>query len=117
MPVETTHTPGPWRWCGSLLVARADQDPPKGEVILWPENVPSSADSSAVPWAQRLGSCGLRTEADAEANARLIEAAPDLLDALKKCAAVLAGEAMTKDSLIEALYAARAAIAKTKGAK
>ena len=49
------------------------------------------------------------------ANAELIAAAPDLLEALKLCAAVCAGEALDKSSLINALEASRAAIAKATG--
>lgn len=49
------------------------------------------------------------------ANARLIAAAPELLDALKLCAAVCAGETMHKDGLIKALDTALAAIAKAEG--
>jgi hypothetical protein len=49
-----------------------------------------------------------------EANAVLLAAAPELLDALKACALVLAGENMTKNGLIAALEKARAAIAKAK---
>lgn len=49
---------------------------------------------------------------EGQANARLIAAAPDLLEALKYCAAVCAGEVMNKNGLINALEKARAAIAK-----
>lgn len=50
-----------------------------------------------------------------EANARLIAAAPDLLEALKSCAAVCAGETMSKQGLVNALEKARAAITKAQG--
>lgn len=39
---------------------------------------------------------------------------PELLDALKKCAAVCAGETMNKNGLIDALESARTAIAKAQ---
>ena len=50
------------------------------------------------------------------ANARLVAAAPDLLEALRKCAAVCSGQTMHKSGLIDALESARAAIAKATGA-
>jgi hypothetical protein len=50
------------------------------------------------------------------ANANLIAAAPELLAALKLCAAVCAGETLSKSSLASALEAARAAISKATGA-
>jgi hypothetical protein len=52
---------------------------------------------------------------NAEANARLIAAAPDLLEALKQCTAVLAGDTMHKGGLVAALEAARAALLKAQG--
>ena len=49
------------------------------------------------------------------ANARLISAAPELLEALKLCAGVVAGETLHKEALIQALMKSRAAIAKAEG--
>ena len=56
-----------------------------------------------------------RSTDETRANARLIAAAPELLDALKYCAAVCAGEALNKSDLINALEKARGAIAKATG--
>ena len=50
-----------------------------------------------------------------EDAARLIAAAPALLEALRKCAAVVAGDTMHKQGLIEALESARAAIVSATG--
>jgi hypothetical protein len=45
-------------------------------------------------------------------NAALLSAAPDLRHALKLCALICAGEATNKNALVDALEAARAALAK-----
>ena len=60
---------------------------------------------------------GVRGESNAIANARLIAAAPELLEALKACAAVCTGATMNKRGLISALEQARAALAKCEGVK
>ena len=86
------HTPGPWI---------AQKDPNAISVDDWCigiENAP--IDYIAI--------CS-------ERNASLIASAPDLLEALKSCAAVCAGEEMSKSGLIRALEQARAAIAKATG--
>jgi hypothetical protein len=49
------------------------------------------------------------------ADARLIAAAPDMLEALKLCASVVAGNTMHKQGLVDALAAARAALFKATG--
>ena len=89
-----THTPGPWTTDGPEVVSKK---PPAiiAEICYIGEKVAEVAER--------------------EANARLISAAPDLLAALKLCAAVCSGETMHKNGLIAALEAARAAIAKATG--
>lgn len=54
-------------------------------------------------------------DAENKANACLIAAAPDLYSALQKAAAVLSGQAMTKQELVNALEAAQKALAKARG--
>lgn len=67
-------THGPWQWADGVLVTK------DGQCILWPQNVPGG---DGLDWAQNLGACGLDTERQAEENAKLMAAAPELLDALK----------------------------------
>jgi hypothetical protein len=85
----TSFTPGPWR------VGKK-----------YPGDVVHTA-SSALIARSIIGS-----ETEREANARLIAAAPELLEALKLCAAVCSGDTLYKNGLVRALEAARAAIAK-----
>ena len=96
--MSAQHTPGPWRSSGSLTIyieARLGDG-----------------------WIQEVCSVG-PTEADKgygeqqQANARLIAAAPDLLEALQ---AVLANSLDSK-GLADAHKQARAAIAKATGGK
>lgn len=95
---EIKPTPGPW------AVAR-----------MTPCRVDTASGSISISWSSNNDS-GAR-EREAEANARLIAAAPELLEALKACAAVCAGETMNKRGLISALEQARAALAKCQGEK
>lgn len=60
------HTPGPWAM--NPVLARVDAMP------------------SLLPVCQLLWPTDERPEAETEANARLIAAAPELLEALKECA-------------------------------
>jgi hypothetical protein len=87
----TMHTPGPWR---SLIIA--------------PNNMDSGTTMVATPNGSGLAidcaDSGL-TFAESAANARLIAAAPDLLEALK-------GVLRVADRATDEFDAARAAIAK-----
>lgn len=84
------HTPAPWR------VVRANPSPTSGEWMI----------AGAVPgFLAEVRDCG---SGDVAANARLIAAAPDLLNALT----VLADACERMDIPVDA---ARAAIAKARG--
>lgn len=70
------HTPGPWHWQGDSLTHRQ-----------FDIYAPGSAPQQHVCTVNNLSVDKLRQRdaAQAEANARLIAAAPDLLDALREC--------------------------------
>jgi hypothetical protein len=91
--MTTQHTPGPWKY---LRTSGFDY----GSTAYW------------IP-----GICGNVKD---EANARLIAAAPDLLEALSKieaaCAVIPEGLEGYLEPLSDALADARAAIAKATGA-
>ena len=90
--MNTKHTPGAWSasgtavWSDKQLVASVYGDDPD-----------------------------CKPDERMKANARLIAAAPELLEALKLCAGVCAGETLNKRTLVLALCRARAAIAKATG--
>ena len=86
--MTANHTPGPWHVANGVQI--------RGE-----------REQIAKVWMMRGG--------EGNANARLIAAAPELLEALKACAAVCAGETMNKRGLISALEQARAALSKCEG--
>lgn len=81
------HTPGPWVYEG-----------PRNSIIVWADDGESRI-------------CFMTSDGPAEANARLIAAAPDLLKALKEAVYV----AHAYDEHPGWLDAARAAIAKAEG--
>jgi hypothetical protein len=86
---ETKHTPGPWHTAGDQGV-----------------QIRSQRDQIAKVWTMRGN--------EWKANARLIAAAPELLEALKDMIVLQAG---TSSDPVETLRKARAAIAKaTTGA-
>ena len=86
------HTPGPWKWDGHLEQAIITAD--SGEEVLW-----------------GCGCCD-SPRLLCEADARLIAAAPELLEALENLLKVHEGEGGTQ---CHAGDIARAAIAKAKG--
>jgi hypothetical protein len=97
---DSKHTPGPW------------------EID---DEAPGYINAAGIPIAQVFDNpdTGMEPldEEPSTFNARLITAAPDLLEALKKCAAVCSGDTMNKRALIDALKAAKEAIQKAEGAK
>lgn len=106
---NTKHTPGPWENDGNPLVIHTKQPgaDPEG-VCRW--------------WAALQTQHGYATKDELEANARLIVAAPCLLEALEKIrganAIAALGGYTDKDAvmaLFECNQDAAAAIAKAKG--
>jgi len=98
--MKAKHTPGPW--------------------TLHPTALHPAVRSVGTPDAGPRRICTVGTmngNPVDKANARLIAAAPELLEALKACAAVCAGETTNKRGLISALEQARAALAKCEGVK
>lgn len=99
----TQHTPGPWRWdesWGAIVVDRPDM-----QRLICPM------------WTGCDRACMGRDVVDEDlANARLIAAAPDLLEALKSCLPDLAHYVSKHGpGPDKRLDAARAAIAKAEG--
>ena len=92
------HTPGPWRVVDSWNDYMVESQ--NGEEIIWQDGPH-------------------QTPAIKEANARLIAAAPDLLEALEhmlhRAHPAYVGNDYMREKLIAARETARAAIAKAKG--
>lgn len=101
--MSAKHTPGPWRYTSRNVDNKAN----------WASRIPFAIEvehgAAVAPIAD------ICDQPQAEENARLIAAAPDLLFALKACAAVCAGEVMDKKGLINALELASSAIRKATG--
>ncbi len=98
----SAHTPGPW-----ILSACS-----RHGFVIWAE----SGDESVVQTVDDYGRIG---PIDSESNARLISAAPELLDALERGLPSIEHCYHTNDdptgALWDAVVRARAAIAKAKG--
>ncbi|MDO3431140.1 hypothetical protein QWJ46_00435 [Rhizobium sp. CBN3] len=89
---DLKHSPGPWHWNGNSLISGKH-----GYYLMHTEECPGLGHS-------------------AEANKRLIAAAPDLLDALKTLwKATDAGPDTSTDLWTDAALKYRAAIAKVEG--
>lgn len=96
--MSANHTPGPWTNHGCYIYRVGTDGKRTGPAI-----ANTRVDEFVTPEEEQH-------------NARLIAAAPDLLEAIKKCAAVCAGETTHKNGLIEALESARAALGKAGAA-
>ena len=92
--MNAKHTPGPWN---------IGTPPPNGEQTV-------GTDQGLMVAVATTGA-GVKTKA----NAHLIAAAPDLLEALKDCVAVMDRELAGLKVIQPELSAARAAIAKATG--
>lgn len=92
---EPKHTPGPWA------------------ATQWKCHAPTAIRANGITIAE---TSGFGESIDlCIANARLIAAAPELLEALKQSALVLSGMTMTKVGVIAALVSARDAISRAEG--
>jgi hypothetical protein len=80
------HTPGPWRWCDTSVYGDPLTGPNK-DCLIGPDK-----DPSRKPYASDSADHILYLDspitAENSANARLIAAAPDLLEALQKIAEI-----------------------------
>lgn len=96
------HTPGPWQADGFEINKEGLE--PKGSATVW--HVAGTSYSLADPDTRR-------------ANARLIAAAPELLEALKDCLGYVISDYESRDGGFggaqESVDRARAAIAKAEG--
>ena len=95
--METKHTPGPWHYDGYIVTADAGN--PNQAVARVQQFLPEYREESA-------------------ANAALICAAPDMIDALRKMLATASCREATYNNniqLAEAVDVARAAIVKAEG--
>jgi hypothetical protein len=109
------HTPGPWQQSGQLILTEANHDYPN------PKASPAPKIIGEVHWdydGDRGGKEHRIKWPEAEANQRLMIAAPDLLAALHECLTIVQDEYdedPEPDDLTSwkrAIDAARAAIAK-----
>lgn len=105
MSSNSKHTPGPW-FCDSADVEGAERAAVRacdGALV-------------AVAWAGERDDVGVIGEAEQDANAALIAAAPDLLAALRDLANQATYYAEKFALNIPSIGAARAAIARAEGA-
>ena len=79
--METKHTPGPWKYRPAIMSG------------FYVETVDQSHDNSFIG---EVGG-GLQSKQEIIANAKLVAAAPDLLEALNECIAALKYAAFNDD--------------------
>lgn len=106
LPDEPGHTPGPWRWN-------------KNDTCIWPTSgrrAPVADVFTATDPATELSEPSDSFSAEETANARLIAAAPDLLEALKAIRLAFLSPGYAKNATdLQLADQARAAIAKATG--
>ena len=123
--MSTAHptTPGPW-----VIVEETECpfhvfiDGADGSQVAWfrrPAYSTAHKSVADVMAGKDLGdakevAAAVNANAKQAANIRAIAATPELIRALKLCAAVCAGETVHKSGLVEALEAARAVLAKVQ---
>lgn len=92
-----------------------------GEYLLWAESDPNTAIAAVFPSdstdanAQLIAETGTVFHETGLTPRELAEQRAELLAALKSCAAVCAGESLSKRALVNALGYARDALAKLEG--
>lgn len=107
---QSKHTPGPWMYqgamnCDKIKVGTCDRD-----ICL--QGLKDSICVLQMPG----GYNGIKQHSETVANARLIAAAPEMLEALEECLGALTGGLDGKWSMdIDPAEEARKAIAKAKG--
>lgn len=103
----TDHTPGPWGW-------KTNRHPQtNGQPWGWVEAHPHPAGGGGAP-PDGIGGITWKGE-QGKANARLIAAAPDLLEALERLAAFRVNGPDDYDERDNVMHIAQRAIAKARG--
>lgn len=111
---EAKHTPGPWRvpdqtYRRHLTVETSDK------IDVFDGMVACPGSGGSVSYTDTICTLGWQGTPEWEANARLIAAAPDLLEALERCLNFIENTESEMGDTLECGDKARAAIARAKG--
>jgi hypothetical protein len=117
---DSRHTPGPWMYRQPESGGRTL---PAGEREDWPFHIDKQGTPGRMDWGILIAKCWGHVRASAEANARLIAAAPDQHAEMKRYLPILERaeadpqlwERLTAGLGIATLNGYRAAIAKAEG--
>lgn len=104
--MEQKHTPGPWVVC-------VDDEDDRGFTIFAEAQIKNGV-IHADDWDCHVASAGLNCQ-NFEANARLIAAAPEMLEALRLAEMAMLGYLHRNEVIDSALAAARTVITKATG--
>ena len=106
-------TPAPWKWTSDLVNEGNALIGNNGNFVFYGDNICAGL-SNDDGWGARIG--GTHSDEESEANARLIAAAPELLEALQMAEkAMVKGRNVTYPEWYGVINKARAAIAKATG--